>query len=99
MSFDSESNSFDDSSGEEFEELLNEKQQQSNTVQAGSFKCLSPIQFSQEQPKICPNLVCKKCDVKVSILGGYSFLASADYLFFRTHFANEKKIKSKAEPS
>lgn len=37
--------------------------------------------------------MCKKCDVKVSIIKDYEFNKDSDYLFFWTNFGNQNLLK------
>ena len=44
---------------------------------------------------LCDNLICTKCDCKVSIFKNYMWDIDVDYLFFRNNFATPEKLKQK----
>ena len=44
---------------------------------------------------LCDNLICTKCDCKVSIFKNYMWDTDVDYLFFRNNFATPEKLKQK----
>ena len=50
--------------------------------------------FSDEI-NLCDNLICTKCDCKVSIFKNYMWDIDVDYLFFRNNFATPEKLKQK----
>jgi len=44
---------------------------------------------------LCDNLICTKCDCKVSIFKNYMWDIDVNYLFFRNNFATPEKLKQK----
>ncbi len=44
---------------------------------------------------LCDNLICTKCDCKVSIFKNSMWDIDVDYLFFRNNFATPDKLKQK----
>ena len=44
---------------------------------------------------LCDNLICTKCDCKVSIFKNNMWDIDVDYLFFRNNFATPEKLKQK----
>ncbi len=45
--------------------------------------------------KLCENLICTKCDCKVSIFKNQMWDIDVNYLFFRNNFATPEKLKQK----
>ena len=48
-----------------------------------------------DEINLCDNLICTKCDCKVSIFKNYMWDIDVDYLFFRNNFATPEKLKQK----
>ena len=45
--------------------------------------------------QLCDNLICTKCDCKVSIFKNQMWDIDVNYLFFRNNFATPEKLKKK----
>jgi hypothetical protein len=43
-------------------------------------------------PKICSNLLCSKCDTKISLFKNQKWSDSCDYLFFRNNYGDQIKL-------
>lgn len=49
--------------------------------------------------KICGNLLCLKCDVKISMFKNKKWNDNCDYLFFRNNYGDKIKLSERLIPS
>ena len=50
--------------------------------------------FTTDDRPLCENLLCTKCDVKVSIFKNKRWKSEVDYLFFRNNYSRKDKLQT-----
>ena len=60
--------------------------------------CEIPYIGTGTTKKLCDNLICTKCDVKVTCFKNRKYDNTVNYMFFRSYYSNKAKLSEKTIP-